>query len=146
MAEEFFVSCVILTTVWENLLKWAGAMKLKKLIILLLITLFLAGCSGSDLTYVVENNPVFTEGKPTEIVLRAENDEGEAETNLELTGEMQMEKEDYGTLDVEFTNHGDGTYTGSVLMPAAGEWVLKVTTLADGEEDDIVHLIRIDVK
>ena len=113
---------------------------MKKVFFFMLLFIFMAGCGGTDTQYTVENSPSYKDGEPSEIILSAEEN-GEAVTGLDMTGELEMEKMDHGLVEVSFTDIGDGTYSGDVELPMGGEWLMEL--LVDGEETG--EIIRFQV-
>lgn len=120
-------------------------MGLKKLmIIVVMMLLFVVGCGGSEeFTLSVENDPYYHQGELTEIVLLAEDENGEPITGLSITGKLEMEKMDHGLIEVAFKDNGDGTYTGEVELPMGGEWIMDTVSELDGKEYS--HVLRFQV-
>lgn len=108
-----------------------------------LLLLVAAGCGSDSVSLEVQNDPYYKEGEPTEIVLEAVDDSGEAVTGLAITGELEMEKMDHGTITVSFDDNGDGTYAGEVLLPMGGEWIMSATVEKDGKEKE--QIVRFQV-
>ncbi|SEB21013.1 YtkA-like [Thalassobacillus cyri] len=101
---------------------------MKKLVLLVLVLIFgLAACGGNDIAFSVEDTPLYKQGEASVVTVRAEQD-GEPLQGLTLSGLMEMEKMDHGEIDINFSDNGDGTYTGEVELPISGEWILDLTS------------------
>lgn len=117
---------------------------MKKIWIALILLLFVAGCGGNSYSLEVQNEPVYKEGEPTEIILEAVDDNGETVTGLAIKGHLEMERMDHGTMTVSFTDNGDGTYSGEVIFPMGGEWIMSANVEKDGKEEE--KLVKFEVR
>ncbi|MEN1966772.1 FixH family protein [Lentibacillus sp. N15] len=110
---------------------------MKRITVGFILLLFVTGCGSNGFTLSVDNQPYMKEGEQTtEIILRAEDDNGEPVKGLTITGEMEMEKMDHGTIAISFSDNGDGTYVGEVELPMGGEWIMATNADKDGKKHD----------
>jgi len=109
---------------------------MKRLIaIILVLGLVLAGCGGAKMDVALEETPKYKDGVEFPIVLSvAEGDE--AVTGLDIVATLEMARMDHGIIEVVFTDQGDGTYSGEVALPMAGEWIADVEMNQEGNTFD----------
>jgi|SRR5690625_1364258 len=103
--------------------------------IVLVVVFILVGCGGTKMDVAIEEIPNYKDGVAYPIVLTVE-DGNEAVTGLEVVANLEMSRMDHGTIEVVFTDHGDGTYEGEVELPMAGEWIADVVLTQDGKTYD----------
>jgi len=109
---------------------------MNKFIGMILVVIFvLVGCGGAKMDVAIEEAPKYKDGVTYPIVLTVE-DGDEAITGLEVVADLEMSRMDHGTIEVVFTDQGDGTYEGEVELPMAGEWIANVDLIQDGETYD----------
>jgi len=110
--------------------------------IILILVFVLAGCGGSKMDVTVEEIPKYKNGIPYPIVLSV-MDGDEAVTGLEIIATLEMARMDHGTIEVVFSDIGDGTYEGEVELPMAGEWIANIVLTLDGKTYD--EILTFDV-
>lgn len=109
---------------------------MKKLLgIFLVVGLFITGCGGSGFDVTIEETPKYKEDIAYPIVLSVQDGE-EAVTGLDMTASLEMARMDHGTIEVTFSDRGDGTYEGEVVLPMAGEWIANIVLTQDGKTYD----------
>lgn len=113
------------------------------IVIVMVGLLTLTGCGSSSLDFTIETVPKYKAGESSPISLTV-TDGGEAVAGLDIVATLEMEKMDHGIIDVEFTDEGDGTYTGDVELPMGGEWIASI----EAEQDDKTYddLLTFEVK
>lgn len=116
---------------------------MKKVIsLLLIISLFIVGCSNEKLSVSVIDAPKYKDGESFPIVLSI-TDGSNAVTDAEVIATLEMARMDHGTIEVIFTNEGDGTYVGDVELPMAGEWIANIVTTVNNKKSE--STVTIDV-
>ncbi|GGA72476.1 hypothetical protein [Ornithinibacillus halotolerans] len=113
----------------------------KILISLVVVFLVMTGCSPDNFDFKVDNNPFYTEGKETEIVLSAHKDK-ELVKGLHIIGEMDPGSSE-DAIELTFTDNEDGTYTGYVELPEAGDWVMLLKVINGEKESE--YLLKLEV-
>lgn len=116
---------------------------MRKLFVLLFV-LLLGGCGSSpEFTVSFPEADSFEVGKeiPLEMVI-TQDDRGVA--GLDVTASFEMKSMDHDTLEVPFTDKGNGKYAGTTLFPMGGEWQAYIT-LSNGDIKEEV-LVNITVK
>lgn len=108
---------------------------MRKLIALLVfVSLFTVACGGGGkFTVDVEEAPTYKDGESSPIVFSL-SDGDELITGADMSATLEMARMDHGTIEVIFTDVGDGTYSGEVELPMAGEWIANVIINVDGKE------------
>lgn len=113
-------------------------------ILFLLFALMLSGCgSSSDWKVSFPTADTFHAGKeiPVEMMI-SQDDKGDA--GLEVTATFEMKSMDHDTIQVSFTDEGNGKYTGKTLFPMSGEWQGYITISEGNKKEEV--LIPITVK
>ncbi|TQS74857.1 hypothetical protein DX933_08790 [Ornithinibacillus gellani] len=113
-----------------------------KKVVAILLMLLLFGCSSEAIDFTVERVSPYQAAEAITIVIQAEKN-GTAIADLELSGQLEMAKMDHGTIEVVFTNQGDGMYEGEVELPMGGEWIIDLTAEMDGKTYE--ELLTFDV-
>lgn len=115
-----------------------------KKIFILLVALMMSGCgSSSEFQVSFAGNDSFQAGKevPVELMVM-KGKEGAA--GLDVKATFEMKSMDHDTLEVSFTDEGNGKYTGTTLFPMSGDWEAYVK-LSDGKQEEEI-LLSISVK
>lgn len=105
----------------------------------LALVIVLVGCKSDGVDFSMETAPGYKDGKAFPIVIKAV-DGSQSVTGLKITASLEMAKMDHGTIELQFTDNGDGTYQGEVELPMAGEWIADIHAEKDGNiyEDSVV--------
>ncbi|MGC5328917.1 FixH family protein [Brevibacillus sp. SYSU BS000544] len=108
-------------------------MKMRLFCLLMIFAFVFAGC-GSKPSYqsTIQVPEKFTAGQEIPMTLIVKQDNQPA-TGLVVTATLEMKKMDHGTVEVAFTEQGNGEYVANVVLPMGGEWI-AVTQLKKGNE------------
>lgn len=99
--------------------------------ILMLVTVVFAGCSSAPAYQSSIQVPKsFAVGQEIPITLMVKQD-NQPVTGLTVTAKLEMKKMDHGSVDVAFSEKGNGEYVANVQLPMGGEWI-AVTQLKNG--------------
>lgn len=115
---------------------------MKKILISFVVILVMTACSPDNFDFKVENNPIYTEGKKTEIVLSAHKDK-ELVKGLQIIGEMDTGSSE-DAIELTFTDNKDGTYTGYVELPEAGDWVMLLKVINGEKESEYLLKLKVN--
>lgn len=103
--------------------------------LLLIISLFVVGCSSSNLSVSIAEAPKYKDGESFPIELSI-TDGSEAVTGADVSATLEMARMDHGIIEVFFEDQGDGSYLGEVELPMAGEWIADVIVDRDGKQSE----------
>ncbi|HLS59768.1 MAG TPA: FixH family protein [Virgibacillus sp.] len=119
-------------------------MKSKRSVIAILLMSFLfVACSPVKVDLSLEKAPRYKDGESYPMVIKAmEGKEGV--TGLHIMATLEMAKMDHGVIEINFTDNGDGTYSGEVELPMEGEWIGDFRIDENGEIYETT--IQFDVK
>ena len=104
--------------------------------------IMLSGC-GSSPEFEVETAPKYKDEVAYPITLKVTED-GEPVQGMDILATLEMAKMDHGIIEVNFTDVGDGTYSGEVELPMGGEWIANIEAELNGDTFDDV--VTFDVK
>src|SRR5690625_1704084 len=80
---------------------------------ILLMSLLFVACSPVKVDLSLEKAPRYKDGESYPMVIKAmEGKEGV--TGLHIMATLEMAKMDHGVIEINFTDNGDGTYSGEV--------------------------------
>ncbi|WP_210364324.1 FixH family protein [Bacillus sp. REN3] len=116
----------------------------KSIAVFMLLLLLLTGCSsGSDYEFTLKEAPKYQAGTSSPIVIEVQKD-GKPAAGLEFTAYLEMAKMDHGSIEVDFTDKGNGLYESSTELPMAGEWIANIEGEADGSKFE--HVMTFEVE
>lgn len=119
-------------------------MKKWLLIMGFLLLLFSAGCSSSaDFELNLETAPKYKAETSYPIVIEVLKD-GEPAEGVDMTATLEMARMDHGTIEVSFTDSGEGKYEAQLELPMGGEWIANIK--GSMGKDEFEEVITFDVK
>lgn len=108
--------------------------------LLLLVLLVLTACASNpayETSLVVPDQVAADQEVPLTLTVKENH---QPVTGLTIAAHLEMKKMDHGSIDVTFTEKGNGEYVAPVKIPMGGEWV--AVTQINGSEQEIDFTVK----
>jgi cytochrome oxidase Cu insertion factor (SCO1/SenC/PrrC family) len=129
--------------------KSGGVILIKRFIIfvvILLLTLMVAGCRSNQLQIKLYTPKTFTPGQPFGIQFKIMDSQGNPVKGAKVSANLNMKNMDHGMVTIPTQEIGNGMYAGQANLQMNGDWIATVKVEQEGKSFEEDKPFTIDVK